>query len=281
MPTLPKPFWIRARLSTGPDFAATQALIHRHGLHTVCESALCPNRGACWSRRHATVMILGDKCTRGCRFCGVTAKRPEPPDPDEPRRVGEAVAESGLRHVVLTSVTRDDLPDGGAAHWVATIEAVRHHAPQATLEVLIPDFRGQRDEILAVCATRPDILGHNLETVPRLYPLVRSGAGYRRSLEVLRIAAEDGCLAKTSLMLGLGETDDEVIDALRDAREAGVRIVFLGQYLQPTPAHAPVLRYVSPAEFHALRERALGLGFDSVRAAPLLRSSTPPGVADA
>lgn len=225
-------------------------------------------------------MILGDLCTRGCRFCGVTARCPAPPDPDEPRRVAEAVAESGLRHVVLTSVTRDDLPDGGAAHWVATLRAVRAAAPSVSLEALVPDFGGDAPALRAVCEARPDIFGHNLETVPRLYPLVRSGASYVRSLGVLRTAADLGLLTKTSVMLGLGETDDEVLRTLRDARAVGVRIAFLGQYLQPSAEHAPVLRYVAPAEFVEFRDRALTLGFDTVRAAPLLRSSTPPGVAD-
>lgn len=278
---LARPAWIRARCGVSTDIDNTREILRRHALHTVCESAQCPNLGACWAQRHATVMILGDECTRGCRFCGVTACKPRPPDPDEPRRVAAAVAESGLRHIVLTSVTRDDLPDGGSAHWAATLRAVRAACPEASIEALIPDFAGDAAALRAVFEARPDILGHNLETVPRLYPLVRSGADYGRSLDVLRAANAFGLVAKTSLMLGLGETDAEVLATLGDARSVGVRIVFLGQYLQPSPRHAPVLRYVSPADFAALREQAQALGFETVRAAPLLRSSTPPGVADA
>ncbi|MCL1856946.1 MAG: lipoyl synthase [Kiritimatiellaeota bacterium] len=260
--------------------AETQAQLRRQGLHSVCEGAQCPNIGECWARGHLTLMILGDRCTRGCRFCGITAKTPSPPDPDEPRRVAEAVTQMGMRHVVITSVTRDDLPDGGAAHWEATICAIRKAAPNVTLETLVPDFGGDTAAWHRIAAARPDILGHNLETVPRLYPAVRKGADYARSLRLLAFFADKGLTAKTSLMAGLGETDDELLAALADARAAGASIAFLGQYLSPTRYHEPVRRTLAPADFHRLRAAALALGFASVRAAPLLRSSTPPGVAD-
>ncbi len=276
-----KPSWIRVRWTDAPAVEQTRASLLRHSLNTVCESAQCPNLGACWAQGHATVMLLGAHCTRNCRFCGVSAQPPEAVDADEPRRVAAAIAASPLRHVVLTSVTRDDLVDGGAAHWAATIRAVREAAPGVTIEALIPDFGGQRSALQTVAAERPDILGHNLETVPRLYPEIRSGACYARSLDVLRGAADCGLVVKTSLMLGLGETEPEVVQTLRDARAAGTRIAFLGQYLQPTPAHAPVVAFIPPEAFDALRRKVLELGFETVRAAPLLRSSTPPGVADA
>ncbi|MCL1920629.1 MAG: radical SAM protein, partial [Kiritimatiellaeota bacterium] len=242
-------------------------------------------------------MILGERCTRGCRFCGITAKTPAPPDPDEPRRVAEAVAQMGTRHVVITSVTRDDLPDGGAAHWAATIHAIRNAAPSARIEVLTPDFLGDPTALDTLLRTRPDTFGHNLETVPRLYPLVRSlkedrhsclssemppptgknacppSPSYARSLRVLRQAAAAGLATKTSIMLGLGETMEEVEAVMRDARAAGCTIFYAGQYLQPTPRHAPVMRYVEPAEFDTLRDKALALGFTRVASAPLVRSS--------
>jgi len=232
-------------------------------------------------------MILGDLCTRGCRFCGVVAKMPLPPDEDEPRRVAEAVRDASLHHVVITSVTRDDLPDGGATHWAKTIRAIQedvalrsarvgHRETRCpTLEILIPDFKGDVQSMRIVADARPDIVGHNLETVPRLYPSIRCGADYRRSLAVLQNYSQWGFTTKTSLMLGLGETDGEVLETLRDARQAGVSVAYLGQYLAPTSAHSPVRRHVTPDEFDALRDQALSLGFAMVRAEPLLRSSSP------
>jgi lipoic acid synthetase len=206
--------------------------------------------------------------------------QPTPVDADEPRRVAEAVAELEARSIVITSVTRDDLPDGGAAHWVATIEAIRARQPDVQVEVLIPDFAGNMKAADSVVETRPEIYGHNLETVPRLYPFVRRGANYGTSLEVLRRGAKAGLVAKTALMVGLGETDEELLETIKDAREAGVKVVYIGQYLQPSVLHAPVERFVSPAEFAELRRKALALGFDDVRAAPMLRSSTPDGIAE-
>lgn len=274
-PSPRRPDWLRARCGDAAALDAVRLRLRALGLHTVCESAQCPNLGHCWTHGHATVLLLGDRCTRGCRFCGIEARRPLPPDPAEPGRLAALLAAAPLRHVVLTSVTRDDLPDGGAAHWVATLRAIRARAPHLTLEALVPDFAGDPAALRTVAEARPDILAHNLETVPRLYPTIRLGADYVRSLSLLRQATAFGLATKTSLMVGLGETDDELLATLADARAAGVSIAYLGQYLAPTPAHAPVRRYVSPEEFDRLRDRALALGFSTVRAAPLLRSSFP------
>lgn len=243
------------------------------GLHTVCEEALCPNQGHCWDRGHATFLILGDLCTRGCAFCNVTARKPAPPDPDEPRRVADAIGNLKLREIVLTSVTRDDLPDGGAAIWAETILTVRNAAPHATIEVLVPDFGGNEAAQNAVFAARPNVFGHNLETVPSLYAKVRSLADYRRSLELLRRATKANLLTKTALMLGIGESIEEVRVTMHDARDTGCSILFLGQYLQPSRKHHPVIRYVEPKEFDELRDAALAMGFAVVESAPLVRSS--------
>jgi lipoic acid synthetase len=272
-PCGPKPPWIRVRAGQGAAFEATSVRLRRHGLHTVCEEALCPNRGHCWSHGRATVLILGDRCTRGCRFCNIDKRAVQPPDPDEPARVAAAVQASGLQEIVLTSVTRDDLPDGGASLWAETIRRVRAAVPEGLIEVLVPDFGGAAAALAAVLAARPDVFGHNLETVPRLYPQVRPEADYGRSLSVLRHAADAGLIVKTSLMLGLGETPDEVLAALRDARLSGCRIFYAGQYLQPSARHVPVARYVAPAEFDRLRAAARALGFDVAACAPLVRSS--------
>jgi lipoic acid synthetase len=269
----PKPPWLRVKLPGGPDFLRMQSLVRNSRLHTVCQEALCPNQGRCWERNHATFLILGDRCTRGCAFCNVTARKPHPPDPDEPRRVAEAIRTLGVREIVLTSVTRDDLPDGGAAAWVATVLAVRQAIPEATIEVLVPDFSGNPVAQDRVIAARPDVFGHNLETVPSLYPKVRPSADYRRSLDLLARAHDAGLTAKTALMLGLGETPDEVTAVMRDARAAGCDILFLGQYLRPSREHCPVVRYVTPEEFDTLGRSALGMGFAVVESAPLVRSS--------
>ena len=242
-------------------------------LHTVCESASCPNIGECWSRRALTVMILGGVCTRSCRFCDVPTGRPAPPDPDEPRRVAETLAALGLRHTVITCVDRDDLPDGGAAHWAATIRAVKARCPDMTLEALTGDFRGDPAAVDTVLAAGPDVFAHNLETVPRLSRQVRVQASYPRSYQVLARAKQRGAVTKTGLMLGLGETPGEVREVLRDARAVGVDIVTLGQYLSPSREHLPVARYVPPDELAALRAEALEMGFPHVEAGPLVRSS--------
>jgi len=250
-----------------------QALIAAGRLHTVCQEARCPNLWECYARNTATFLILGDRCTRDCRFCAVGHGAPAPPDPGEPDRVARAAAEMGLAYVVLTSVTRDDLADGGAAHFAATIAAVRRRLPRARVEVLIPDFQGNLEALAAVIAAGPDVINHNVETVPRLYPRVRPQADYRRSLQLLARVAASGIPAKSGLMLGLGEDEGEVCTVLEDLRAAGCRILTLGQYLQPTPAHLPVVSWVTPEGFEAWRRRALALGFDEVAAAPLVRSS--------
>jgi len=248
-------------------------LLGRLDLHTVCEGAKCPNRAACWQDSAAAFLILGNACTRDCRFCAIPHDaHPAPPDPDEPARLAEAAAAMGLRHVVVTSVTRDDLPDGGAAHFAATIREIHDQLPGASVEVLIPDFQGDTSALDLVLAAKPDILNHNLETVERLQPPVRPQADYRRSLSVLRHAAQAGARTKSGLMLGLGETDGEISAGLRDLRAAGVSLLTLGQYLAPSSAHHPVARFVPPAEFDRWRGKALALGFDSVASAPHVRS---------
>jgi lipoic acid synthetase len=268
-----KPPWIRVKIGQNEAYQATRERLRSHGLHTVCEEALCPNLGHCWSRGHATLLILGDRCTRGCRFCNVDKREVLPPDPDEPARAAAAVCDAKLKEVVITSVTRDDLPDGGARHWAQTVEAIRAAMPDALIEVLVPDFGGDPAALDAVIRARPEVFGHNLETVPRLYPQARPQADYARSLAVLRRASDAGLIAKTSLMLGLGEAPAEIEQTLRDARGAGCRIFFAGQYLQPSARHLPVSRYVEPAEFDRIRDLAYSLGFDFVASAPLVRSS--------
>jgi len=270
---LAKPHWIRVRVSEGDAYVETLRRLRAHRLHTVCEEALCPNRGHCWSHGRATILILGDRCTRRCRFCHVDKREVPPPDPGEPARVAAAVRDSGLREVVLTSVTRDDLPDGGAALWAETVRRVHEASPGILVEVLVPDFGGNEDAWRVVCEARPAVFGHNLETVPRLYPTVRPEADYARSLALLRYAAGAGLVAKTSLMLGMGETRDEIEATLRDARTAGVRILYCGQYLQPTRAHHPVASYLTPSAFDEIGAAARALGFDFVASAPLVRSS--------
>jgi lipoic acid synthetase len=267
------PEWIRSKLPSGETYVDVRRLVHEQKLHTVCESASCPNIGECWSRRALTIMILGDICTRSCRFCDVATGRPLPPDPDEPRRVGETLAALGLRHTVITCVDRDDLPDGGAAHWAATIREVKARSPDMTLEVLTGDFKGQTRDVDTVLAAGPDVYAHNLETVPRLSRQVRVQASYPRSYRVLEHAKSRGAITKTGLMLGLGETLDEVREVLRETRAIGVDILTLGQYLRPSQQHLAIERYVEPAEFDALKTEALAMGFPHVEAGPLVRSS--------
>lgn len=268
-----KPDWLKIRLHRSADYAEVRHIVERHGLHTICSSGRCPNQSECWSRRTATFMILGDVCTRGCRFCATRTGRPLPPEDDEPRRVAESVALMKLRYVVVTSVTRDDLPDGGAAHWAATVEAIRTFNPATAIEVLIPDLDARPELLATVVASRPDIIGHNIETVERLTPAVRSRAEYRTSLRTLHLLAEQGATTKSGLMVGLGETDGEVLQTLRDLREAGVQIVTIGQYLRPTLEHVPVAEYVTPERFERYRRQALEMGFGYCASAPLVRSS--------
>lgn len=267
------PEWIRAQLPTKPTFFEVKKRVHELQLHTVCESASCPNIGECWSRRALTIMILGDICTRSCRFCDVTTGRPLPPDPDEPRRVAEMLAELGLEHTVITCVDRDDLKDFGAAHWAETITRVKAACPDMTLEILAGDFKGKPELVDVVLAAGPDVFAHNLETVPRLSRQVRVQASYPRSYAILEHARSRGAIVKTGLMLGLGETRDEIEEVLRDVARLGVDIVTLGQYLSPSRQHLPIERYVHPTEFDELRQVALDLGIPHVESGPLVRSS--------
>ncbi|HUH03688.1 MAG TPA: lipoyl synthase [Kofleriaceae bacterium] len=267
------PAWIKVQLPTKKTFFEVRDMVHEQKLNTVCESARCPNIGECWSRRALTIMILGDICTRSCRFCDVTTGRPLPADPDEPRRVAEMLAALELEHTVITCVDRDDLVDGGAAHWAETIRRVKAASPRMTLEVLTGDFKGNTADVDTVLAAEPDVFAHNLETVPRLSRQVRVQASYARSYAILEHARRMGAITKTGLMLGLGETPDEVRAVLHEVRALGVDIVTLGQYLQPSPKHLPIERYVPPEEFDAMREYALDLGIPHVEAGPLVRSS--------
>ena len=274
---LPKPPWLRLRLpaTASPGVERTRALVRELRLHTVCEEAACPNVGECWEAGHATVMILGDVCTRACAFCNVATGVPRAVDPGEPARLAAAVARLGLRHVVVTSVDRDDLADGGAGHFVRSIAAIREAAPEATIEVLTPDFRRKPGAVDAVAAARPDVYNHNVETVPRLYRRVRPGASYRESLRLLARVKEvaPGVFTKSGLMLGLGEERAEVESLLDDLREVDVDFVTIGQYLRPSPRHAAVQRFWTPEEFDALRGVALAKGFGMVASSPLTRSS--------
>jgi len=269
-----KPEWLKVRYPSGPEYARIDRYHREQGLHSVCRSAACPNQGECWTRGTATFMILGDRCTRNCRFCNVAAAAPLPVDPEESNKVARAVAELQLRHAVITSVTRDDLTDGGAAQFTAVTRAIRSAAPDCTIELLIPDLLGNKAALQTLLATPPDILGHNLETVPRLYAEIRCGALYRRSLQLLEEASrQDRLRTKSGLMLGLGENRDELLTVLKDLRSAGVSMLTLGQYLAPTGEHAPVQRYVPPEEFAELEVLARNLGFTSVASGPLVRSS--------
>jgi lipoic acid synthetase len=279
--SLPAPEWLitevrRAKRGKSATIVAqTGDLLDRLHLPTVCESARCPNRGECFSHHTATFLILGEVCTRNCAFCAVKKGKPLPLEADEPRRLVRAVSELGLRHVVITSVTRDDLPDGGAAHYARVVEALRQHCPGVRVELLVPDFAGSQKALAKVLASQPDILAHNLETVPRLYPRVRRGADYGRSLKVLEQTKQlfPEIITKSGLMLGLGEESPEVEEVLQDLRQVACDMLTLGQYLSPSLHHVPVARYVNPEEFHGWRQRALALGFQSVAAGALVRSS--------
>jgi len=268
-----KPSWIRSRLPGGPVFAEVRDIVEGHKLHTVCQSAECPNMGECWARGTATFMILGNVCTRACGFCAVATGLPTELDLDEPRRVAEAVALMRLRHCVITSVNRDELSDGGAGIWAQTIRAVKAASPSLTLETLTGDFKGRREHLDRVLDAGPDIYNHNLETVERMSRAVRPQASYERSLRVLSWAAERGALTKSGLMLGIGERRTEIADSLGRLREAGVRILTLGQYLQPGKQYLPVDRWVTPLEFADWKTFAEGIGFESVASGPMVRSS--------
>jgi lipoyl synthase len=274
-PSPKKPPWIRVRAPGSPEYHATRRLMRDLKLNTVCEEAACPNIGECWKEKHATVMILGAVCTRACTFCNVATGRPDRLDPHEPGRVGEAVAALGLAHIVVTSVDRDDLDDGGAGHFAQTILAIRNAAPATTIEVLVPDFLHKDGAIETVIAAQPDVLNHNLETVPRLYAEVRPGARYFASLRLLDQAKriDPAVFTKSGLMAGLGEERGEVLQVMDDLRAAEVDFLTVGQYLQPTAKHHPIDRFVTPEEFEGYRRQALGKGFLMVSASPLTRSS--------
>ena len=275
-PLHPRPSWLKVRFFAGQNYQELKRIMRTLDLHTVCESARCPNMAECWEHRTATFMILGNVCTRACGFCAVPSGKPlGPPEEDEPERVAEAVWRMGLRYAVVTSVNRDDQPDGGAAIFARTIAEIRARVPRCKVEVLIPDFRGDWTALESVMAARPDVLNHNMETVARLYRRVRKGAVYERSLELLRRAqgmAPD-VPTKTGMMLGLGETRDEVLHAMKEIAEQGAHILTLGQYLQPTPEHLPVDRFVHPNEFAEFKRLGEQMGFKHVEAGPLVRSS--------
>jgi len=271
-----KPPWFKVPAPGGARYRELAAMIKEENLHTVCQEAACPNVGECWQRGTATFMILGDTCTRRCGFCNVKTGKPTWNDPLEPARVARSIARMGLRHAVITSVDRDDLPDYGAGIWAATIRMCRRQAPGCKVEVLTPDFRGQEMPLAKVLAERPDVFNHNVEVVPRLYPVARRGSRWQRSLRVLRNAKAmggDDVTTKSGLMVGLGETHDEVVAAIEDLRAHDVQVLTVGQYLRPTERHLPVVRYWHPDEFKALEDAAYGLGFDHIAAGPLVRSS--------
>ncbi|MBS1990222.1 MAG: lipoyl synthase [Cyanobacteria bacterium SZAS LIN-3] len=268
-----KPDWLKVRLPTGEPYWRVKNLMVEHDLHTVCESAACPNRGECWSRGTATFMILGNICTRSCGFCNVITGKPTELDLDEPARVASAVAKLSLKYAVITSVNRDELKDGGASVWAETIKQVRAVSPETKIEVLIPDFCGNWDALQTVMEARPDVLNHNIETVPRLYLTVRPQGRYERSLELLLRAKEFGLTTKSGLMLGLGEEDEEVMAVLKDWRKSRVDLITLGQYMQPTDNHLPVARFVHPDRFKQFEVEGLAMGFAGVFSGPLVRSS--------
>jgi lipoic acid synthetase len=270
-----KPDWLKVRFPAGPNYARIDRLHREQGLHSVCRSAACPNQGECWEQGTATFMILGNRCTRDCRFCNVNHEAPLAVDPQEVEKVAQAIVELGLKHAVITSVTRDDLADGGASQFAAVTQAIHAGSPTCRVELLIPDLQGKLEALKVILAAKPEILGHNLETVPRLYQLARAGADYQRSLDLLSAAKKiaPGIPVKSGLMLGMGETSEEILVVMSDLHLAGCTMLTLGQYLQPTRNHLPVSRYVDPDEFKELRNAGLQIGFTHVEAGPLVRSS--------
>jgi lipoic acid synthetase len=268
-----KPKWLRVKLPTGENYKKVRSLVDEHKLHTICESGSCPNMGECWGEGTATFMILGNICTRSCGFCAVKTGRPEEVDIFEPGKIAHSVKTMGVKHAVITSVDRDDLKDGGSEIWVQTVQAVRHQSPQTTMETLIPDFAGNWENLQRIIDVAPEIVSHNLETVRRLTKQVRIQAKYDRSLEVLFRLKKGGMKTKSGIMLGLGETDEEIIETLEDLRSVNVDIITLGQYLQPTPKHLPVAEFVTPERFDKYKEIGMKLGFKYVESGPLVRSS--------
>lgn len=268
-----KPNWLRVKLPIGEEYRHVRSLVDTHKLHTICESGNCPNMGECWGEGTATFMILGNICTRSCGFCAVATGRPEPVDWDEPQRVAEAIYLMKVKHAVITSVDRDELKDGGSTIWANTIKAVRALNPETTLETLIPDFRGQWENLERIIEVAPEVVSHNLETTENLTRKVRIQAKYHRSLEVIRRLKDGGMRTKSGIMLGLGETKEELLEAMHALQENGCDVLTLGQYLQPTPKHLPVARFVHPDEFAFFREEGYKMGFDYVESGPLVRSS--------
>ena len=270
---IPKPSWLRVKLPTGETYKKVREIVSEHKLHTICESGHCPNMGECWGEGTATFMILGNICTRSCGFCNVSTGRPEPVDPFEPAKVAQSVKLMDVKHAVITSVDRDELKDGGAKIWAETVRAIRKQSPGTTLETLVPDFAGKWENLQKIIDVAPEVVSHNIETVRRLTKGVRKQAKYDRSIEVLKRLGEAGIRTKSGLMLGLGETKDEVIEAMDDLRNVGVKVLTLGQYLQPTPNHLPVVEFIHPDRFEEFRVLALGKGFMYVESSPLVRSS--------
>ena len=268
-----KPDWLKIKLPLGANYRNVKQIVADHGLHTICASGQCPNMGECWGAGTATFMILGEICTRSCKFCATRTGKPFPPDVDEPLKLAESVKLMGLKHVVITSVDRDDLEDGGANHWALTIKEIKRENPGVTMEVLIPDFDNRTDLIQLIIGAAPDIVSHNLETVERLTPLVRSRARYPRSIDLIRKVSASHCVSKSGIMLGLGETHDEILKTMDDLVVAGCEIFTMGQYLQPTKSHLEVAEYVHPDEFSRLKTEGLKRGFRIVESAPLVRSS--------
>ena len=268
-----KPDWLKIKLPLGANYRNVKQIVEGHSLHTICSSGQCPNMGECWGAGTATFMILGEICTRSCKFCATQTGKPLPPDPDEPYKLAESVKLMGLKHAVITSVDRDDLEDKGANHWAKTISAVKKVNPGITMEVLIPDFDNRPELIQLIVSTAPEIISHNLETIERLTPLVRSRARYQRSLDVLYTISLSGCVSKSGIMLGLGETHDEILKTMDDLAAKGCEIFTMGQYLQPTKSHLEVVEYVHPDVFNQLKNEGLNRGFRIVESGPLVRSS--------
>ena len=273
IPRVPKPKWLRVKLPTGEEYKKVRNIVSEHKLHTICESGHCPNMGECWGEGTATFMILGNVCTRSCGFCNVNTGKPEEVDVFEPAKVAKSVSLMGVKHAVITSVDRDDLKDGGSEVWAQTVRAIRHQSPGTTMETLIPDFGGKWENLQQIIDVAPEVVSHNLETVRRLTKSVRIQAKYDRSLEVLRRLGKAGLRTKSGIMLGLGETREEVIEAMDDLRSVGVHVLTLGQYLQPTPKHLPVAEFIPPDTFKELEQIGLEKGFMYVESGPLVRSS--------
>jgi len=267
------PVWLRMQRASGENYSMIKRLVEQNNLHTICTSGNCPNIGECWNAGNATFMILGDICTRACKFCATRTGKPLSPDPEEPERVAKSVKIMQLRHCVITSVDRDDLPDGGAAFWAETIRYIKKINPGTTIETLIPDFNGDHDSIQKIIDAGPEVISHNIETVRRLTPVIRTKAKYETSLDVLRFIARQGKTAKSGFMLGLGENEDEVVETISDIRKTGCKILTIGQYLQPRAGYMEVVNYITPGKFEEYRLAALGTGFDYVESSPLVRSS--------